>query len=108
VYALAHQPPLGQGPSPRDGVVVNVAVLFAVGELVAVSVVRLFFGGGARRGTRGKVIVNDLAGDVSKMELELASNPSVIETVIDKSRVEEKNVLLFYNSTKYNNLYAMI
>jgi hypothetical protein len=28
--------------------------------------------------------------------------------VIDKSRVKEKNVLLFYNSTKYNNLYAMI
>jgi hypothetical protein len=30
------------------------------------------------------------------------------KTVIDKSRVEEKNVLLFYNLTKYNNLYAMI
>jgi hypothetical protein len=30
------------------------------------------------------------------------------KTVIDKSRVKEKNVLLFYNSKKYNNLYAMI
>jgi hypothetical protein len=30
------------------------------------------------------------------------------KTVIDRLRVKEKNVLLFYKSTKYNNLYVMI